>query len=149
MANAQSCAEKIFINLSAPPAFQLRQKVLGENGANIQYIQSETRANVSLRGRGSGFSEQNGLESNEPLHLLIECPSMKSLIETKNLAKNLFETIQQDLQIFLQTNQQSQQQMQTQQQPQQPPNIITVIRKILFSVHLRCQLKSIFRAHSK
>lgn len=125
MSNAQPCAEKIFINLNSPPAFQLRQKILGDNNANLHYIFQETKANVSLRGRGSGFIEQNGVESNELLHLMIEHPALKNLIEAKSLAKNLIETIQQELQIFLQTNQQQNQQtVQTQQQP--PPTIQTV-----------------------
>lgn len=120
----QPCAEKIFINLNSPPAFQLRQKILGDNNANLQYIVQETKANVSLRGRGSGFVDVNGAESNEPLHMLIEHPALKNLIEAKSLAKNLIETIQQDLQIFLQPNQQNQQQT---VQIQQPPPIIQTV----------------------
>lgn len=133
MANAQPCAEKIFINLNAPPAFQLRQKVLGDSATNLQYIASETRANVSLRGRGSGYVEHNGAESNESLHLYIEHPALKNLIQAKNLATNLIETVQQDLTIFLQTNQSGQQTVQIQQQQQpQPPPIIQTVSKILF-----------------
>lgn len=125
MSNAQPCAEKVFIGLNTPPAFQIRQKILGDASANLQYIAQETKANVSLRGRGSGFIEQNGAESNESLHMLIEHPALKNLMEAKNLAKNLIETIQQDLQIFLQTSQQqTQQPVQAQQQP--PPIIQTV-----------------------
>lgn len=120
----QPCAEKIFINLNAPPAFQLRQKILGDSNANIGYIVQETKANVSLRGRGSGLVDVNGAESNEPLHLLIEHPALKNLLEAKGLAKNLIETIQQDLQQFLQPNQQNQQQTVQIQQP--PPMIQTV-----------------------
>lgn len=123
MANAQPCVEKIFINLNAS-AFQLRQKILGENNANLQYIFQETKANVTLRGRGSGFIEQNGAESNEMLHLLIEHPALKNVIEAKNWAKNLIETIQQDL--VLQTNQQT---VQIQQQP--PPIIQTVLKTFI------------------
>lgn len=109
MSSAQPCVEKVFINLNTPPSFQLRQKILGENNANLQYIISETKANVSLRGIGSGYFEQNGTESNEPLHLMIEHQALKSLIEAKGLAKNLIETIQQDMQI----NQQQQTIIQT------------------------------------
>lgn len=124
MSNAHPCAEKIFINLNTPSAFQLRQKILGDNNANLQYIILETKANVTLRGRGSGFIEQNGTESNEPLHLMIEHQALKNVIEAKGLAKNLIETVQQDLQIFLQMNQQT---VQIQQQHnQQPPLIQTV-----------------------
>lgn len=112
MTNAQPCAERVYINVNAPPAFQLRQKILGEANANLQYICQETRANVELRG---------GTEPNDPMYLMIEHPALKNLIEAKNLAKNLIETIQQDLQVFLQSNQQ----IQIQQQP--PPIIQTVI----------------------
>lgn len=129
MANAQPCAEKIFINLNAPPAFQLRQKVIGDSATNLQYIASETRANVSLRGRGSGYVEQNGAESNESLHLYIEHPALKNLIHAKSLATNLIETIQQDLTIFLQSNQSGQQAVQIQQQQPQPPPIIQTVSK--------------------
>lgn len=111
MANAQPCAERVYINVNAPPGFQLRQKILGDSNANLQYISQETRANVELRG---------GTEPNDPLYLMIEHPALKNLIEAKNLAKNLIETIHQDLQVFLQSNQQ----IQSQQQP--PPNIQTV-----------------------
>lgn len=114
MANNQPCAEKIFINLNSPAAFQLRQKVLGENNTNLTYIVQETKANVTLRGRGSGFPEQNGAESNEPLHLFIQHNNFKSLAEAKTLASNLIETIQVELQVFLQDNPQT---VQIQHQP--------------------------------
>ena len=119
----QPCTEKIFINLNTPSAFNLRQKILGDQNANLQYIVNETKANVSLRGRGSGFIEPTtGLESSEPMHFHLEHPVMKSLIEAKNLARNLLETVQQELQGFLQSNQTSQQNVPI----QQPPPIIQV-----------------------
>lgn len=124
MSNAQPCAEKVPINLNAPPVFQLRQRIVGEDNANLQFIVQETKAKVTLRGKDSGTAEQNGADSNEPLYLYIEHPALKNLIEAKNLAKNLIETIQTELQLFLQTNQQSQQTVQIQQQP---PVIQTVI----------------------
>lgn len=124
----QPCTEKIFINLSTPPAFNLRQKILGDQNANLQYIVNETKANVSLRGRGSCFLEPTtGLESSEPMHLHLEHPVMKSLIEAKNLARNLLETVQQELQVFLQSNPTSQQNVPI----QQPPPIIQVRKKTL------------------
>jgi hypothetical protein len=100
----QPCIEKIFINLNAPAAFNLRQKILGDQNANLQYIVNETKANVTLRGRGSGFIEATGVESSEPLHLYLEHSNFKNLIEAKNLARNLLETLQTDLQLFMQTN---------------------------------------------
>lgn len=56
----------------APPTFDVRSKVIGPGGANLQYISNETGAVVTLRGRGSGFIESNGQESPEPLHLCVE-----------------------------------------------------------------------------
>lgn len=56
----------------APPTFDVRSKVIGPGGANLQYISNETGAIVTLRGRGSGFIESNGQESPEPLHLCVE-----------------------------------------------------------------------------
>lgn len=150
MVNAQPCAEKVYINLQAPPAFQLRQKVLGDNQTNLMYIVSETKANVSLRGRGSGFYEQNGVESNDALHLYIEHPALKNLIDAKNLAKNLLETLQQELQLFIQTNQSGQQTVQIQQQQPQPPPIIQTVRNLkLFCDEPKISTKSIFRLLSK
>lgn len=122
MAILQPCIEKIFINLNAPPAFNLRQKILGDQNTNLQYIVNETKANVTLRGRGSGFIEPSlGVESSEPIHLYIEHSTLKNLLEAKNLARNLLETIQSDLQMFMQTN------PVTQAQIQQPPPIIATV----------------------
>lgn len=96
--------DKVFVNLNAPDAFQLNQKIAGDNSANFNYIFQETKAKCQLRGRGSGFIEHNGIESNEMLHILIEFCDFKSHSEAKTLAKNLIETVQQDLQVYLQTN---------------------------------------------
>jgi hypothetical protein len=118
MSLIQPLVEKIFINLASPPAFNLRQKILGDQNTNLQYIVNETKANVTLRGRGSGFIEPSlGGESQEPLHMYIEHPSLKNLIEAKNLARNLLETIQTDLQVFLQTNSSTAQAIPIQQAP--------------------------------
>jgi hypothetical protein len=58
---------------NAPACFDVRGKVMGPGGANLQYITNETGAIVTMRGRGSGFIEPNtGQESIEPLHLCVE-----------------------------------------------------------------------------
>jgi hypothetical protein len=100
--------DKVFVNFNAPEAFQLSRKILGDNNANFNYIFQETKAKCNLRGRGSGFIEVNGTESNENLHIFIEFADYKSRGEAKTLAQNLIETVQSDLQAFMQ-----------QQQPQQ------------------------------
>ena len=113
MAQNQPFAEKIFLNfLNVPPSFQLKSRILGEeNNANLTYLSQETKCSVSLRGRGSGFIE-NGVESNDPLHLFIQHNNFTKLAEARQLAGNLIETIQMDLQAFLQENSQTVQQQQ-------------------------------------
>lgn len=66
--------EKVLVGLDhAPHSFDVRSKILGPGGNNLQYISNETGATVTLRGRGSGFPEPNtGQESLEPLHLCVE-----------------------------------------------------------------------------
>lgn len=88
------CVEKVFININAQ-MFQLKQKILGDG--NLKYISDETKARVTLRGRGSDFIEASGSESNEPMHLFIEHSNFKGVGDAKALVKNLLETVQQDL----------------------------------------------------
>lgn len=58
---------------NAPVSFDLRNKLLGAGGTNLQYMRNETGAMVTLRGKGSGFIEPTtGTESHEPLHFYIE-----------------------------------------------------------------------------
>lgn len=42
------------------------------NGTNLKYIMNNTGAIVTMRGNDSGFIEENGQESVEPLHIRIE-----------------------------------------------------------------------------
>uniref|UniRef100_A0A1B6CZ42 KH homology domain-containing protein 4 n=1 Tax=Clastoptera arizonana TaxID=38151 RepID=A0A1B6CZ42_9HEMI len=97
--------EKVLVGLeNAPPSFNVREKVLGAGGANLQYISNETGAVITLRGRGSGFPEPNtGQESHEPLHLCVEHQKYDVLQAGRQLAFNLIETIQQE---FLQSQSQ-------------------------------------------
>lgn len=65
---------KIMIGLDHAPAnFDLKNRIVGSNGTNLNYIRNETGAMVTLRGRSSMFIDPNtGTESNEPLHLFID-----------------------------------------------------------------------------
>jgi len=59
--------DKVYINLDhAPPSFKMLERVLGSDGDNINYIQTETRVNVSLRGKGLT------IDCDDPLHLLLQ-----------------------------------------------------------------------------
>lgn len=68
--------DKVMIGLDhAPPAFDLRGRIIGQGGTNLEYIRNETGAVVTLRGRGSLFIDpSSGTESLEPLHFFIEHP---------------------------------------------------------------------------
>jgi hypothetical protein len=118
MAHLQNTVAKLPVILDAPPAFDLRNRVVGVDGTNLNYIQTETGAlSVSLRGKGSLFVDPTTQsESNEPLHLYIEHTNPESLQEAKQLAKNLIETIQQDLTLFKSQNSQNKPNNPSQQQ---------------------------------
>ncbi|XP_059619880.1 uncharacterized protein LOC132263888 isoform X2 [Phlebotomus argentipes] len=106
MPPSNTCVEKIMIGLEhAPPAFDLRGRLIGVGGANLHYIRNETGAMATLRGRGSMFLDpQFGQESPEPLHLYIEHLRPEGLQAARQLAKNLIETLQQELIQFQQMN---------------------------------------------
>lgn len=94
-----TCVEKIFIGLDhAPPSFDLRSRLIGTGGANLNYIRTETGAMATLRGRGSLFVDPMlSMESPEPIHLYIEHLRYEGLQAAKQLARNLIETLQQEL----------------------------------------------------
>uniref|UniRef100_A0AAG5DTR5 KHDC4/BBP-like KH-domain type I domain-containing protein n=1 Tax=Anopheles atroparvus TaxID=41427 RepID=A0AAG5DTR5_ANOAO len=100
------CVAKLMIGLDhAPPAFNVRSRVLGEGGTNLNYIRTETGALVTLQGRGSmHLDPQTMQEAPEPLHLFIEHPALDGLQCAKQLAKNLIETLQEELSFFQENN---------------------------------------------
>ncbi|XP_050073797.1 uncharacterized protein LOC126561594 isoform X3 [Anopheles maculipalpis] len=100
------CVAKLMIGLDhAPPAFNVRSRVLGDGGTNLNYIRTETGAIVTLRGRGSmNLEPQTMQEAPEPLHLYIEHPALDGLQSAKQLAKNLIETLQEELTFFQENN---------------------------------------------
>lgn len=106
MHTTSTCIEKIFIGLDhAPPSFDLRSRLIGTGGANLNYIRTETGAMATLRGRGSLFVDPMlSMESPEPIHLYIEHLRYEGLQAAKQLARNLIETLQQELVQFQQMN---------------------------------------------
>ncbi|XP_053673455.1 uncharacterized protein LOC128723715 isoform X2 [Anopheles nili] len=100
------CVAKLVIGLDhAPPAFNVRSRVLGDGGTNLNYIRTETGAVVTLRGRGSlNLDPQTMQEAPEPLHLFLEHSSLDGLQSAKQLAKNLIETLQEELSFFQENN---------------------------------------------
>ncbi|XP_055620011.1 uncharacterized protein LOC129764685 isoform X2 [Toxorhynchites rutilus septentrionalis] len=96
------CVAKLIVGLDhAPMSFNIRQRIFGDGGTNLNYIRSETGALVTLRGRGSlAIDPQTGQEAPEPLQLCIEHPTLEGLQNAKQLAKNLIETLQEELSLF-------------------------------------------------
>ena len=69
--------------------FSFKDKILGPNGANIEYME-KTGAHVSLRGMGSNDG------SDAPLHILIESTSQEQLQRAFQQAKDLLASIDDD-----------------------------------------------------
>ena len=53
----------------------------------MQHIATETGANITLRGKGSGIQE------GEPLHIYVSSGIPKSFAEAVKLAQNLIDTV--------------------------------------------------------
>ena len=65
------------------PGFNLRAQVVGQGGAYVKHIQSETRCRVQIKGKGSGFMEHStGSESDEPMYLHVASPDQEQVGES-------------------------------------------------------------------
>ncbi|GBP06734.1 KH homology domain-containing protein 4 [Eumeta japonica] len=79
--------DKVYIGLdSAPAAFDIRNRILGANGTNLEYIRSETGVVAVLKG-----------DKFEPLHLALHHTRSEALAAARSLALNLIETIRAEL----------------------------------------------------
>ncbi|KAI8331177.1 hypothetical protein BC941DRAFT_360708 [Chlamydoabsidia padenii] len=64
--------EDVAVDIADGPNYNLRAKIVGPQGAYVKHISSVTGCRIQLRGKGSGFYEQDtGVESEEPLHIHI------------------------------------------------------------------------------
>ncbi|XP_065337459.1 KH homology domain-containing protein 4-like isoform X2 [Cloeon dipterum] len=114
--------DKVYICLDhAGPAFDLKNKVLGFNNTNFNFIHTESGCNLGLRGKGSGTNDPaTNMESTEPMHIYLESTSMEMLQKGKECAQDLVNTLQQDFLLWHQQQAAQQQQMGAIASMQQP-----------------------------
>lgn len=80
---------KIFLEIVDPdPEFNLNGRLLGHNGQNVKHIEETTGARVVLAGRGAGEHQ-----SDEKLHVLLQCKDAASLAEAVRITTDLTDTI--------------------------------------------------------
>jgi len=83
------------------PGFNLRAQVVGQGGAYVKHIQSETRCRVQIKGRGSGFMEHStGIESEEPMYLHVASPDPEQVERAKKLCEDLLASVRQNYEYF-------------------------------------------------
>ncbi|KAL1612514.1 aconitate hydratase [Paraconiothyrium brasiliense] len=93
--------EKLPVDLEPISGFNLRAQVVGRGGDNVKYIQQETGCKVQIKGRGSGFMEQQtGAESDEPMFLHIAGPKPEGVEKAKELCEELLNKVRGDYQSF-------------------------------------------------
>ncbi|ORZ13983.1 hypothetical protein BCR42DRAFT_417787 [Absidia repens] len=90
--------EDVPVDIADGPHYNLRAKIVGPQGAYVKHISSVTGCRIQLRGKGSGFYEQEtGVESEEPLHIHISTPRQEMLPKAVQLAKDLIGTIKEEV----------------------------------------------------
>ncbi|KAK9851167.1 hypothetical protein WJX84_011058 [Apatococcus fuscideae] len=82
-----------WVNIQAPPDFNLAQRLRGPDDSFLLHISRETQSSVTLRGRGSIVSE-----SPEPMHLHVSSTHQRGLDSARKLADNLIGTVRGEFQ---------------------------------------------------
>jgi len=89
--------EKIPVGLESLRNFNVRAKIVGPQGLFVKHIQQETSARVQIKGRGSGFVEnETGRESDEPMHIHISGPEQIMVDQAKDLAEDLLQVVREE-----------------------------------------------------
>ncbi|KAL9095703.1 MAG: hypothetical protein Q9165_002135 [Trypethelium subeluteriae] len=85
--------EKIPIDLEPISGFNLRAQVVGTGGSYVKHIQQETGCRVQIKGRGSGFIERDGRESDEQMYLHVAAPDPEQVKRGTQLCVDLLESV--------------------------------------------------------
>lgn len=114
---------KLFVGSeSFHPDFDIKKHLLGEEGANLNFIIRQTGAKVFMRGKGSNYLEQNtGKESFEALHIYVSHPEQAGLDNACQLCESLIDSVKARHHEFEQNQFLQNHQMAYQQQPPRPP----------------------------
>ena len=63
--------DKITVGIDVwPIQFRIRSRLLGESDEFVKYIERETGAHITLRGKGSNYEDDNKYD--EPLHIYVK-----------------------------------------------------------------------------
>eukprot|EP00440_Ansanella_granifera_P063576 gb/GFBE01068932.1/.p1 GENE.gb/GFBE01068932.1/~~gb/GFBE01068932.1/.p1 ORF type:complete len:419 (+),score=77.52 gb/GFBE01068932.1/:1-1257(+) len=94
------CCKIVVEAESLHPEFPTVLRIVGEGGANVEHIRTQTKCNVVLRGKGSGTNEpETNQELPEPMFLWLTSDNAengKSALEmTQDLLKSIYEGHQQ------------------------------------------------------
>lgn len=94
------CCKIVIEAESLHPEFPTVTRIVGEGNANVEHIRSQTKCNLQLRGRGSGYAEpETGKELQEPMFLWLWADVAENgktaLDMTQDLLKSIYEGHQQ------------------------------------------------------
>eukprot|EP00931_Biecheleriopsis_adriatica_P034623 TRINITY_DN1997_c0_g5_i1.p1 TRINITY_DN1997_c0_g5~~TRINITY_DN1997_c0_g5_i1.p1 ORF type:complete len:294 (-),score=55.44 TRINITY_DN1997_c0_g5_i1:107-988(-) len=78
--------------------FPLGARIIGRKGRNVQHIRKVTGAWVWLAGKGSRNFEEDGQETEEPLHIVIKSDDVDSLEKAIEITNDLVDTVLQQYQ---------------------------------------------------
>lgn len=73
--------------------FPLGARIIGKEGRNVQHIHKATGAHVWLCGKGSRCRNDNGKESDEPLHVVVQSDDKEGLDKAIEITNDLVDTV--------------------------------------------------------
>lgn len=88
------CCKIVVEAESLHPEFPTVARIIGEGGANLEHIRTQTKCNVQLRGRGSGQLEPDGQElKEEPMFLWLTSDNVASGQSALEMTQDLLNSV--------------------------------------------------------